>query len=90
MKSFFCISEIYAVKKEPSAFLKSIQVILYSEGHLCPLQLLSLEITLSIIELQWPEFFFKLHSTTLMLIPVLPFSTPIIVLCCIIFYVCTV
>ena len=30
----------------------------YSKGHLCPLQLLSyaLEISPSIMELQWPEF----------------------------------
>ena len=40
-EEFFCISEIEAVKKDLAHFLKSIQVILYSEGRICPLQLLS-------------------------------------------------
>ena len=59
-------------EKGPSAcFL----IISYSKRHLCPLQFLSyaLEISLSIMELQGPEFLiartFLLHVWTLMLLP---------------------
>ena len=43
---------------ERGIFFFKFQVISFSMGHLCPLQRLShaLEISLSIMELQWPEF----------------------------------
>ena len=48
-------------EKGPSTYFSSFQNISYSKRHLCPLQLLSyaLEISMSIMVLQWPEYLGK-------------------------------
>ena len=50
---------IVAAKRDLVHIFSSFQIISYSKSHLCPLQILSyaLEISLYIMELQWPEFF---------------------------------
>ena len=81
-----CIIWGQGAKRDLVHIFSSFQIISYSKRHLYPLQLLSyaLEISLSIMELQWPEFLiihFKLRASTLMLLPgklllLGPFSLP--------------
>ena len=54
---------IEAAKRDLTHIFSSFQVISYSKRHLCPLQLLSyaLEISLSIMGLQGPEFQLRVH-----------------------------
>ena len=65
---------IEAAKRDLAHIFSSFQIISFSKRHLCPLQLLSyaLEISLSIMELQGPEFLitrtFLLHAWTLILL----------------------
>ena len=56
---YIYIYGIEAVKRDLAHIFSSFQIISFSERHLCPLQLLpyALEISLSIMELQGPEFF---------------------------------
>ena len=53
-----CTFRFVAAKRDLAHIFSSFQIISYSKGHLCPLQILSyaLEIRLSIMEIQWPEF----------------------------------
>ena len=66
---------VEAAKRDLAHIFSSFQNISYSERHLCPLQLLSytLEISLSIMGLQGPEFLitrtYLFHMWTLMLLP---------------------
>ena len=54
----FIIYGIKAAKRNLAHIFSSFQTISYYNRHLCPLQIYSFtpEISLSIIELQWPEF----------------------------------
>ena len=69
--SHLYIYGIVAAKRDLVHIFSSFQIIVFSKRHLCPLQLLSyaLEISLSIMELQWPGFLithtFLLHASTL-------------------------
>ena len=59
MEAYIYIFGIEAAKKDLAHIFSSFQITACSKRHLCPLQLLSyaLEISLSIMELQGPEFF---------------------------------
>ena len=55
---YLFIYGIKAAKRNLAHIFSSFQTISYYNRHLCPLQIYSFtpEISLSIIELQWPEF----------------------------------
>ena len=72
---YIYIYGIEAANRDLAHNVSSFQIISYSKRQLCPLQLLSyaLEISLSIMELQGPQFFYYtyifLARVTLMLLP---------------------